>query len=108
MEDIKSPAKDPSGPRAERETETSYVRGAGNAASDTMVAVGDVLGATIHAAADVGEDVVHGVGRVAMTAVDETANVLTGIASGVRDVLSAGFSGRGHEEGTRHERRGAH
>ena len=84
-------------PRGGSDPTTPGVHVARNAASDTMVAVGDVLGATIHAAADLGEDVVHGVGRVARTAVDETANVLAGISGGLRDVFNAGVSGRSHE-----------
>ena len=87
-------------PRGGGEPATPGVHVARNAVSDTMVAVGDVLGATVQAAADVGEDVVHGVGRVARTAVDETANVLTGIASGLRGVLSAGMSARSRESKT--------
>lgn len=86
-------------PRGGVEPSTPGVRTARNAVSDTMVAVGDVVGATVQAVADVGEDVVHGVGRVALTAVNETTNVLTGIASGVRDVLAAGASGRTREPG---------
>jgi hypothetical protein len=65
-----------------------------------MVAVGDVLGATVHTAADLGEDVVHGVGRVARTAVDETANVLAGISGGLRGIVNAGMSGRSRDSKT--------
>jgi hypothetical protein len=86
-------------PRGATESMTPGVHAARNAVSDTMVAVGDVLGATVGAAADVGEDVVHGVGRVARTAVDETANVLSGIAGGLRGIVNAGISGR-HESKT--------
>jgi hypothetical protein len=62
-----------------------------------MEAVGDVVGATVHVAADVGEDLVHGVGRVARTAVDEATNVLTSVASGLRNVIRAGVSDRSGE-----------
>lgn len=86
-----------------REPMTPGVRGARNAVSDTMVAVGDVLGATIHTAADVGEDLVHGVGRVALTAVDETAHVLSGLAGGVRSIFAAGLSGVAGANGRRRE-----
>ena len=86
-------------PRGGVEPATPGVHAARNAVSDTMVAVGDVLGATVHAVTDVGEDVVHGVGRVALTAVNETTNVLSGIASGLRDVVTAGISGRPRESG---------
>jgi phage-related protein len=88
--------------RGEREPTTNGVRTARNAVSDTMEAVGDVVGATVHVAADVGEDVVHGVGRVARTAVEETTDVLTSVASGLRNVLRAGVSGRSGEPTSGH------
>jgi hypothetical protein len=87
-------------PRGGREATTPGVHVARNAVSDTMVAVGDVLGATVHTAADLGEDVVHGVGRVARTAVDETANVLAGISGGLRGIVNAGMSGRSRDSKT--------
>jgi hypothetical protein len=93
MDETKSPGKEP-GRASVGEPTTPGVQSARNAVSETMTAVGDVLGATVQAVADVGEDVVHGVGRVALTAVGETTNVLTGVAGGLRDIFSAGVSSR--------------
>ena len=102
MSDTKSSATESRKPAATDscsggEPITPGVSTARNAVSDRMGAGGDVLGATVGVIADVGEDVVHGVGHVALTAANETSNVLRGIAGRLRDVLSAGISGRRRE-----------
>jgi len=76
-----------------RDSATPGVSSVGNAVSDTIM-VGDAMGTAVHAAGNVGEEVVLTAGRLGRTVIGEVGGLLTNLAGNLRSTVSAGVRGR--------------